>query len=402
MRAIYAFGILILIAFLGSRFVFRGKRALSPFNFLFFSGFIYVFLGLYLSRHGLNILSPKVLSGLTPLISLGLGWIGFLFGFQLEYKYLKKFPKKYIKLSLFQFFFILLFISPILLIMLRWLYPSTQMYLLYGLAGSLALLASIHSPTLLNAVSSSLSKRGSYFFLARFLVSVGGFGGIMGLALIASFWHYPFFESEAILKGALVFVISTLIPALMGYFFHLLTKKKTSEPDLQVYLLGMIFFVSGAAFYFNLPPLYVGMVLGIVFSNLTKIHEKIYPLLLSTEKPLYITFLILIGALWEFNLNWYVAFLVFLFITLRAIGNVIPFPFFDKLLRFSSRLPFRFGLCFFSSGGIGIAFAVSLKLAYPLPLTDVFLSVALISIILNEFFGLLVIKHSLWRLDPQA
>ena len=236
--------------------------------------------------------------------------------------------------------------------MLRWLYPSTQMYLLYGLAGSLALLASIHSPTLLNAVSSSLSKRGSYFFLARFLVSVGGFGGIMGLALIASFWHYPFFESEAILKGALVFVISTLIPALMGYFFHLLTKKKTSEPDLQVYLLGMIFFVSGAAFYFNLPPLYVGMVLGIVFSNLTKIHEKIYPLLLSTEKPLYITFLILIGALWEFNLNWYVAFLVFLFIILRAIGNVIPFPLFDKLLRFSPRLPLRFGLCFFSSGGL--------------------------------------------------
>ena len=306
-----------------------------------------MFLGLYLGRHGLNVLSPRVLTGLTPLISLGLGWIGFLFGFQLEYKYLKKFPKKYIELSLFQFLFILIFVSPVLLVMLRWLYPSTQMYLLYGLAVSLALLAGINSPTLLNAVSSSLSKRGSYFFLARFLVSVGGFWGIMGLALIASFWHYPFFKSGIILNGALILITSTLVPAIMGYFFHLLTKKRTSEQDLLVYLLGMVFFISGAAFYFNLPPLYVGMVLGIVFSNLTKMHEKIYPLLLSTKKPLYITFLMLIGALWEFNLNWYVALLVFLFITLRAIGYVLPFPFFGKLLRFSPRLPFKFGLCFF-------------------------------------------------------
>ena len=92
MQAIYAFGLLILLAFLGSRLIIRRKKFLSPLTFLFLSGLIYIFVGFYLGKGVLNVLSPQVLQGLTPLVGLGLGWIGFLFGFQLEYKYLRRFP----------------------------------------------------------------------------------------------------------------------------------------------------------------------------------------------------------------------------------------------------------------------------------------------------------------------
>jgi hypothetical protein len=47
MKAIYAFGLLILLAFLGTRFLVR-KKSLSTLNYLFLSGFVYIFLGLYL------------------------------------------------------------------------------------------------------------------------------------------------------------------------------------------------------------------------------------------------------------------------------------------------------------------------------------------------------------------
>jgi len=105
MHAIYAFGLLILLAFLGSRLIVRRKRFLSPLTFLFLSGLIYIFVGFYLGKGVLNVLSPQVLLGLTPLSGLGLGWIGFLFGFQLEFKYLRRFPGKYIGLSYLQFLF---------------------------------------------------------------------------------------------------------------------------------------------------------------------------------------------------------------------------------------------------------------------------------------------------------
>ena len=168
---------------------------------------------------------------------------------------------------------------------------------------------------------------------------------------------------------------------------------------MLVFLLGLVFFVSGAAFYFNLPPLYLSMVLGITFSNLTKIHEKLYPLLLSTEKPLYIIFLILIGALWEVSLDYTVALMVVLMIALRIIAYILPLPIFKVTLDFSLHLPARFGLCFLSAGGIGVAFAVSLKLAYPLPLTDIFLSIALFGVLITEFLSPWGLKFSVFRLD---
>jgi hypothetical protein len=400
MHAIYAFGLLILIAFLGARFITR-RKVLSPINYFFSSGFIYIFLGLSLGRSGFNILSPSVLTGLTPLISLGLGWVGFLFGFQLEAKYLRRFSGKYKSLSLLQFLFVFLLGGLIFSLALKQLYPSESTFLLYGIGLAFGLLLSVNSPTLLNMASSAIPKRGHYYYLARFLVSVSGFWGIVGLAIFSCFWHFPIFESKIFLRGSLLLLFSSGFPILIGYLFHFLTRKKTSEEQMLVYLLGLVFFVSGTSFYFNLLPLYMSMVMGITYSNLTRSHEKLYPLLLSTEKPLYITFLILIGALWEVYFDYRLALLVILMILLRFLGYILPMPLFKVILDFPLHLPTRFGFSFLSSGGIGLAFAVSLKLAFPLPLTDVFLSVALFGILITELISPWGVKISVFKLDKE-
>ena len=122
MHAIYAFGLLILIAFLGSRFLFRRRENLSPFNYFIFSGLIYIFLGLFLGKSGIKVVNEEVLSGFYPLIGFGLGWIGFLFGFQLERRYIKRFPKKHISLSFLQSVFVMLFLFCALYPLLRAFY----------------------------------------------------------------------------------------------------------------------------------------------------------------------------------------------------------------------------------------------------------------------------------------
>lgn len=400
MSAIYAFGLLILLAFLGTRFLVR-KKTLSALNYLFLSGLVYIFLGLYLGHNGLNILSPTVLEALNPLISLGLGWIGFLFGFQLEGKYLKRFSKRDIALSALKSLFVFLCVFGLMSILIIFLFPEQPSYLLYGMAVAFALLATINSPTLLNAACFVLPKRGDYFYLARFLTSVSGFWGIAVLSLLFSFWHFPLFEVHVIIRGALLLCASTLIPALFGIVFHFLTKTKSSEQEILVYLLGLVFFIAGAAFYFNVSPLYSAMVMGIVYSNLSRIHEKLYPLLLSTEKPVYIIFLILIGALWDFRLDWNIPILVVIFILVRIIGSTLTLPLCRFILRYPHPLPPVYGLSFLSFGGIGVAAAVSLKLAYPMELTDVFLSVALLAIIISELLGPKALQKAISKLDSQ-
>jgi hypothetical protein len=398
MHALYAFGLLILIAFLGARFITK-RSSLTPVNYFFFSGFIYILLGLFLGRSGIGVLTTDVLTRFFPLISLGLGWVGFLFGFQLERKYLKRFPRKFISLSLFQSLFVFLLGGTVLALALSRLYPSEDVFLVYGMAAALGLLLSLNSPTLLTMASRVVPERGNHYYLARFLASVSGFWGIAGLALLSSFWHFPFFDSGVFSKGGAFLLFFTAFPIFVGYLFHLMTRKKTTEEQKLVYLLGLVFFVSGAAFYFNMPPLYVGMVLGITYSNLTRIHESLYPLLLSTEKPIYITFLVLIGALWKVDLDSGVLIMVSLLVLLRVTAYTLPLPVFELILRFPFRLPFRFGLSFLSSGGLGVAFAVSLKMAYPLPLTDIFLSIALLGILVTEFVSPWGLKGSIFRLD---
>ena len=108
-------------------------------------------------------------------------------------------------------------------------------------------------------------------------------------------------------------------------------------------------------------------------------------------------FLLLIGALWEFNLDYKIALLVVLTFLLRVISYTGSLPVMGRLLSFPFALSPAFGLSFLSSGGIGVAFAVSLKLIYPLPLTDIFLSVALLTIILGEILGPLGLKYSLFK-----
>ena len=95
MQAIYAFALLIFFAVLGARFFSQGGRSFSNFRFFFYSGLFYIFLGLILGSSGLNILNEKVLKALSPIMALGLGWIGFVFGFQFERRYLKRLSRKY-------------------------------------------------------------------------------------------------------------------------------------------------------------------------------------------------------------------------------------------------------------------------------------------------------------------
>ena len=401
MKAILVFGLIVLIAFLGSRIFFKRKKAFLPLSYFFFSGLVYIFLGLLLGERGLGILSSGVLQDLSPLVSLGLGWIGFLFGFQLELKYIRKFPRKYIGLSFLQYLIIVVLVGAVLAVVLAYLFPSQPSFLLYGMAVALGLFISLNSPSLLNFASPLIPQKGDYYHLARFLVSVSGFWGVCGLAIIASFWHFPSLESQVIVKGLIFVLALVLFPFLMGYMFHFLTLKKVPEQDLLVYLLGLVFFTSGVAAYFNLPSLFICMVLGLTFSNLTRVQEKIYPLLLSTEKPFTIIFLILVGALWEFNLDTRVVFLVALLLLLRVAGYTLPLSPLGRILRFSYPLPSVFGFCFQSSGGIAVAFIVSLKLIYQLPLTDVFVSVALIVTILSEILSPWPLKGVLVKLDTK-
>ncbi len=402
MKALLAFGALLLIAYLGSRGLFSKRTILSSFYYFFTSGSIYIIFGILLGKNGLNVLSSEVLKQFTPLINLGLGWIGFLFGFQLEPRFIRQFSFKYIGFSFLHSMFSFLFVSFLFWLSLRAAFPAYSPFLLTGMAISLGILASVSSSSFLPLASPLIPHKGEYYRLARFSTSTDDFWGLWGIAIITSFWHYPFFKQQIFLKGLFLFLGAIIFCALLSIIFHTLARKINDPKELLALLLGTIFFASGTASYFNLSPIFVSMLFAFIFTRLTKLHEKIYPIFISTEKPFYIIFLILIGALWNITLNLKVILLIFIFVITRIISYSFSLPILNKFLKFSFPLPPIYGLSFLSQGGIAIAMAINFKQIYSLPLTDIFLTIALLGILVNEILAPFGLRISLVKLENLA
>ncbi|MFW6160946.1 MAG: hypothetical protein ACOC57_07385, partial [Acidobacteriota bacterium] len=346
-----------------------------------------------------DVLSNEVLAGLSPLVTMGLGWIGFLFGFQFENKYLQKFPIKYYSFSFLQFLIMFILVMLIIFPLLKNMYFLERPFHLLGFSIALALLSTLNSPTLLSAVLFQMPRKSMSAYLSRFIVSVSGFWGLLGLALLSSFWNISLGQNHQTGTGITRLVLATFLPVLLAFLFSFLTRNKSSPQELLVYVIGLVFFCSGLASSFNLPPLYCGMVLGIVYTNLSKIQEKLYPLLISTEKPMFVVFLILIGAMWRIYWDEKVVVLILLLITLRFLISVLPVAGLAKLLRFPFPYTPEFGFFFISSGGMGIAFTISIALMIEHTLIPVFMSAAIFTILVLELFSPWAIRKALNKMD---
>ncbi|NIP83548.1 MAG: hypothetical protein GWM90_31710, partial [Gemmatimonadetes bacterium] len=86
--------VLVLLGLLGARFAFDPARApLGP-RLLLTTGAHFLLVGLLLGPI-LGFLTVEVVGQLEPLLALGLGWIGLLFGMQLDRDQLGQFPASY-------------------------------------------------------------------------------------------------------------------------------------------------------------------------------------------------------------------------------------------------------------------------------------------------------------------
>ena len=84
--------ILILLALLGARFSFSTVRVPPGPRLVFRTGTHFLLLGFVLGPQLLGLLTEDAVRQLFPLLGMGLGWIGFLFGLQLDHRNLRQFP----------------------------------------------------------------------------------------------------------------------------------------------------------------------------------------------------------------------------------------------------------------------------------------------------------------------
>jgi len=93
---------LILIGYVGERFVFSKERLPAFLRDTFLTGWEFILIGALIGPGGFEIISMERLEQLDPFIALGLGWAGLIFGSQMLREDLLKVDPAAIKLTVTQ------------------------------------------------------------------------------------------------------------------------------------------------------------------------------------------------------------------------------------------------------------------------------------------------------------
>jgi hypothetical protein len=301
----------------------------AGYRLLLKTGTHFLFLGFVLGPAALELLSAEALDQLSPLLGLALGWIGLLFGLQLDRSTLKQFPRVFVVLALGQ----------ALLTFLVFMGVGFLVADLAGVGGAGATMVILGAA----ATASVTTPAGIAMVSANFMARTP--------AMVARGDQPVWFWLAA----------GPALAAVCALVFLWLARLRPSREELVLYLLGISALSAGAALQLQISPLFVGLVAGALISNLNPQWHRIFRLMESWEKPIYLVLLILAGAALRFS-TWWVIPLAAGYVLVRGAAKVVTTAVLVNVLSLPFPTPRRLGLGLVAQGGISIAMALSLVL----------------------------------------
>ena len=393
--------ILILLALVGARFSFSTIQVPPGPRLVFRTGTHFLFLGFILGPRILGLLTQEAVQQLFPLLGMGLGWIGFLFGLQLDRRTLKQFPPAFHHLAIGQAALVFFFFLGIgwLVLLGSGQTGRVPQLLLMGAAAT----ACISAPAGIALISTNYLVRGKVRDLLFFVASIDALVGIGALQVVYAVFPPGDLGLGLPLLPRLAWVVAALgLGVICGILFLWLTRPRPGGEEMVLFLLGIAAFASGAALQLQLSPLFVSVTMGALVANFSADPQRVFRVLQSWEKPIYVVFLMLAGALLSFSTLWVLTLAVG-YALVRGLGKVLGNMVMVRIIPFRFATPKRFGLGLIPQGGISLAMAISGVLTYSGLMSeggnpvDILLAVVVLGVILSELTGPFFTRNILVR-----
>lgn len=397
MKTLIAFGILLAAGFIGSVGLFRKIKIQNPLSYIFYSGTFYILFGLLVGENGFRLISQDIINHLIPVINFSLGWVGFIFGFQLEIKFLKKIPPHWYLALAGTYTFSFVFILGFCLFLFAYIftgYTPTPL-VLWGFSLSLAVLIPESSISFITWSQRFFRKNFQDIRLCAFIASADNFFPILLTGIMFStFRFYPqtnVLISNPVPRIMLLFCLHLIIGTLAALFLQLLVKMSGERLELSSILLGAVFFISGVSLMFHFSPLFVGMVTGLIFANITKRHSNVIRMINPTEKPVYIIFLIFI-ALKQAHITIPVLIIAVLMVLAKVHTGIFSFKLLGLVNRKRFDTPPRFSYLLLPLSSIAPAIMLDLLLVYPPQHMSKLLGILIVTMLFSEIIAPLGIR----------
>jgi len=365
-------------------------------RFLLSTNVEYVLLGVLLGPTAAAVPGFEDLTPIAPLIALAAGWIGLLYGMELELQKLLTTRNHSLRLSLMDGAGVIL---PVVFaaqwffqssLILRWLPQPIPTEASWLGACVLGFTAWAGSSDALSVVKRQYNVEGPLVRTLRQTAHLGDMLAIAAMGFLFCAYHESVVTSADMRTPTSVEwgVITIAIGALLGGLFTVFIGKDTSEDHLLLPLAGIITFAAGAAFFLDLSPLLINLVLGAVLANTAAQGMHARKTLEGTVRPISLILLVFAGVLWSPPALWPTVIASVGLIVLRVTGKM-GFVWLATLGTNVRRDAFR-GLV--GQGHVAVAMALSFKLVFHGPVVDITYTAILVSVIFHELLAPYLLK----------
>jgi Kef-type K+ transport system membrane component KefB len=316
------------------------------------AGFPFVILGVIARLPSVGIVSDEVLSQLGPALRFALAWIGFVVGLRFDTRMLADVPAEAARAV------VSVTVVPFACVVI------TCAAVLFGIENVGAQLLEdpvfLRDAILLGTAAAMTAPYGPDAEPARRrLVRLEELAGIVGMLAVAAYFR-PHVGGTWQLPGTAWLFLTLGMGFVIGGIVYALLLRTKSETDFSVLTLGAIAFAGGAAAYLQLSPVVVAFVAGIMVANLPgTLKEQLQPTLRHFERPIYLLFLFVVGALWNLD-DWRSWVLAIVFAAARLAGKYLG----ARLTWRRENLEARKALALAPMGPLAIAIVVSGRLLY--------------------------------------
>ncbi len=352
-------------------------------RFLVTSGVEYLVVGLLIGPHMAwgSALSADTLLDLQPIMTLVIGGVGLLLGLRANFRSLLFRDDGASHLAA------TVFIASIAAVGVgSWLLLRAPLTGAFGtddaMAGAwvLAASAAVTSPAALNLVQRRFNAGGRLTGMLEGAMHAGQLLGIVGFGVVFCVFHgtAPGHEGWDYANWLLVTVV---VGGGLGLLFRAFIGDDADDADhVFLAMLGIIVFASGAAYYLELSPMLVNLVLGMVLANIARCADDILDAMERLRRPVGLMLLVLAGALWQ-PIPWAGVVVVVAYVLLRLSAQLLGGW---AAAASIDAAPRDIGRGLLSQGEVAVAMVVSYRIVFEGPVVNIVFTAVLVSVVLSE------------------
>ena len=388
---------LLLVAAVGSSKALGESRNLGL-RLLAKTSLFFLILGAVIGPSGLQLIEPYVLKQMSPIVVIGLGWIGFLYGSTLEFRALRKFRNQMFWTALGEALATFVLVGGAFLAMAKIGWLDWDPFATILLASTAACTAPLQ-----RLLGTPEKGEQATVELAHFCSRLDDLPGLLALGLLFSVTP-PRVGGSLIFSVFFWFIVQLVLGAVFGwitdYLYHSIetSEGKTDAGELTLVFFGMLCLSSGFAAYLSLSPLFVGVISGLVFANSSEHVESLAGALAEKEHTVFVLFLLVSGCYWPVRyFDAWVPLVVYLVVRLlgKVVGSLVSRRlFWNEPKDDHSKASETFGLALVPQGGLAIAMVVSYLWSFADSSAAWAINIVHISVIVNDLIAPYLLKKA--------